>query len=48
MRQLDVPDAVGSTRSEAANSATMSLQTPPQVETLPIAASTLTPVMKEQ
>jgi choline dehydrogenase-like flavoprotein len=48
MRRLDVPDAVGSTRGEAANSSTMSLQTPPQVDTLPIAASTLTPLMKEQ
>ncbi|REE20191.1 choline dehydrogenase-like flavoprotein [Paraburkholderia sp. BL27I4N3] len=48
MRQLNVPDAVGSTRVDAANSPTMSLHTPSQVDTLPIAASTLTPLMKEQ
>ncbi|MFL9914489.1 GMC family oxidoreductase [Paraburkholderia fungorum] len=49
VRQLDVPDMVGSSRNEAANSSSMSLQTQqPQGETLPIAASTLTPLMKEQ
>lgn len=49
VRQLDVPDIVGNTRGDAANSSLMSIQTQqPQVETLPIAASTLTPLMKEQ
>jgi choline dehydrogenase-like flavoprotein len=49
VRQLDVPDIVGNTRNDAANSSLMSIQTQqPQVETLPIAASTLTPLMKEQ
>jgi choline dehydrogenase-like flavoprotein len=49
VRQLDVPDMVGSSRNEAANSSSMSLQTQqPQGETLPIAAATLTPLMKEQ
>lgn len=49
VRQLDVPDIVGSARNEAANSSVMSVQTQqPQVETLPIAASTLTTLMKEQ
>ena len=43
------PDIVGNTRGDAANSSLMSMQTQqPQVETLPIAASTLTPLMKEQ
>jgi choline dehydrogenase-like flavoprotein len=49
VRQLDVPDIVGDTRGDAANSSMMSMPTQqPQVETLPIAASTLTPLMKEQ
>ncbi|MCX4149894.1 MULTISPECIES: FAD-dependent oxidoreductase [Paraburkholderia] len=49
VRQLDVPDIVGDTRGDAANSSLISIQTQqPQVETLPIAASTLTPLMKEQ
>jgi choline dehydrogenase-like flavoprotein len=49
VRQLDVPDIVGNTRGDAANSSLMSIQTQqPPVETLPIAASTLTPLMKEQ
>jgi choline dehydrogenase-like flavoprotein len=45
-RQLDVPNIVGNTRAEAANSGVTPAQSP--VETLPIAASTLTPLMKEQ
>ena len=48
VRQLDVPDVVGRTRVDAANSPVASAQTPSQIETLPIAASTLTPHMKEQ
>ncbi|CAE6824254.1 FAD-dependent oxidoreductase [Paraburkholderia domus] len=49
VRQLDVPDVVGNTRVEAANSSLMSTQPQqPQAENLPIAASTLTPLMKEQ
>lgn len=48
VRQLDVPDIVGTMRGEAANSFAMSIQAPSQVDTLPIAASTLTPLMKEQ
>jgi choline dehydrogenase-like flavoprotein len=49
VRQLDVPDIVGSTRNDAANSSLMSVPAQqPQVDTLPIAASTLTPLMKEQ
>ncbi|AXL52835.1 oxidoreductase [Paraburkholderia caffeinilytica] len=49
VRQLDVPDIVGNTRGDAANSSLTSIQAlQPQVETLPIAASTLTPLMKEQ
>jgi choline dehydrogenase-like flavoprotein len=49
VRQLDVPDIVGNSRSEAANSVLMSMPAQqPQVEALPIAASTLTPLMKER
>ena len=48
LRRLDVPDVVGSTRAEAANSVVKSNQVQPQTETLPIAAATLTPLMKEQ
>ncbi|CAB3780904.1 Fructose dehydrogenase large subunit [Paraburkholderia ultramafica] len=47
VRQLDAPEVVGRTRVEAANSSTMAIQAPSQTETLPIAASTLTPLMKE-
>lgn len=47
VRQLNVPDVVGNTRVDAANSACMPIQGPSQVGTLPIAASTLTPLMKE-
>ncbi|MFP3565379.1 FAD-dependent oxidoreductase [Paraburkholderia sp. SIMBA_030] len=46
IRQLDVPDIVGGTRTDAAN--TMTIQTQAQIDGLPIAASTLTPLMKEQ
>jgi choline dehydrogenase-like flavoprotein len=49
VRQLEVPDIVGNARGDAANSSVMSNQPQqPQVGTLPIAASTLTPLMKEQ
>ncbi|WGS50576.1 GMC family oxidoreductase [Paraburkholderia sp. D15] len=48
VRQLDLPDIVGNTRGDAANGPARSMQATPQVETLPIAASTLTPLMKEQ
>ncbi|WP_144144765.1 FAD-dependent oxidoreductase [Paraburkholderia sp. BCC1884] len=48
VRQLDLPDIVGNLRLEAANSSSMSIQVQPQVETLPIAASALTTLMKEQ
>ena len=49
VRQLEVPDIVGNARVEAANSSVMSTQAQqPQAGTLPIAASTLTPLMKEQ
>ena len=41
-----IPNIVGNTRAEAANSGVTPAQSP--VETLPIAASTLTPLMKEQ
>jgi choline dehydrogenase-like flavoprotein len=47
VRQLDVPDIVGRTRTEAANSSSI-LTGQSHVETNPIAASTLTPLMKEQ
>ena len=47
VRQLDVPEIVGRTRIDAANSPSIAAgQT--QVETRPIAASTLTPLMKER
>jgi choline dehydrogenase-like flavoprotein len=45
-RQLDVPHVVGATHAEAANNVIAPAQSP--VETLPIAASTLTSLMKEQ
>jgi choline dehydrogenase-like flavoprotein len=45
-RQLDVPHVVGGTHAEAANNVSAPAQSP--VETLPIAASTLTSLMKEQ
>ncbi|TGP42074.1 GMC family oxidoreductase [bacterium M00.F.Ca.ET.228.01.1.1] len=45
-RQLDVPHITGSTRVEAVHSPVVPAQSP--VDTLPIAASTLTPLMKEQ
>jgi len=45
-RQLDVPHITGSTRVEAVHSAVVPAQSP--VDTLPIVASTLTPLMKEQ
>ncbi|WP_341313091.1 GMC family oxidoreductase [Paraburkholderia sp. IMGN_8] len=48
IRQLDMPDIVGSTRADAANSSPMTIQTQGQIDSLPIAASTLTPLMKEQ
>ncbi|WP_345813040.1 GMC family oxidoreductase [Paraburkholderia sp. PREW-6R] len=47
VKQLDLPDVIGNTRYEAANSSSMSIQSP-HVDTLPIAAATLTPLMKEQ
>ncbi|MFM0335449.1 FAD-dependent oxidoreductase [Paraburkholderia fungorum] len=47
-RRLDTPDIVGNTRFDAANSSTMSIPTQSQIDTLPIAASALTPLMKEQ
>ncbi len=47
-RRLDTPDIVGNTRVDAANSSTMSIPTQSQIDTLPIAASALTPLMKEQ
>jgi choline dehydrogenase-like flavoprotein len=48
VRQLDVPDVVGDTRAEAANNPSMPIQGPQQIDKLPIAASTLTPFMKER
>ena len=49
VRRLEVPDIVGNARGDAANSSVMSNQPQqPQAGTLPIAASTLTPLMKEQ
>ncbi|SMG44321.1 FAD-dependent oxidoreductase [Paraburkholderia susongensis] len=48
VRQLDMPDIVGRTRVEAANSEVTPMQGVSQIETLPIAASTLTPMIKEQ
>ncbi|MGF6769073.1 choline dehydrogenase-like flavoprotein [Paraburkholderia sp. GAS199] len=49
IRQLDLPDVVANSRLEAANSAMMSIPAQSQIDTLPIAASTLTPsLMKER
>lgn len=48
IRQLDMPDVVGSTRADAANSLPMTAQAEAQIDKLPIAAATLTPLMKEQ
>lgn len=48
IRQLDMPDIVGGTRADAANSSPMTIQAQGQIDNLPIAASTLTPLMKEQ
>jgi len=48
IRQLDLPDIVGNTRADAANSAMITIPVQSQVDALPIAASALTPLMKEQ
>jgi choline dehydrogenase-like flavoprotein len=48
VHRLDAPDTVGRTWAEAANSSAQSNQAPSPVDKLPVAASTLTRLMKER